>query len=530
MHTTEFHSRAHLALTLVLRRPVAQGRAYPNSWHGVVHMQNANNALTTRRSSRVPANLPLFVTSLESATHFSEVCETLVVNAHGCSMRSPRKLNVGVVVLMHSKDGREATAKVVYCQPLESDRQGWRVGATLDRPENFWGLKPCPQDWGQLARPPAPGKEKFPFKALSTPGPVAVAQPAPIPASLKATLEKIQSQVSPENLRAIAAELVNPLQAEVAELREKLGEVKRRRFEVSLSQIPPELEEQLEQRLKTFVGQRIQAQVREQSAQMLEAAKATIDQKTTASHNQFLQRVKQEVEAVEHRTKDLSTDISGQLRDHLNRQQGEFHQQVADAGTRMRKLSDELLQTLKGSLGEEHAGRRRELEQVQGLVVSDASRVREQVAELTTRVDRLGESARDLESGLDKRLSQMASNTVSAARPQLESIAEELAAEFESRISKDLGNQLEHTRRQLNAIEEEIEASASESLTGQAREILKSFECGMEELAQQGLVQWRETLASGLNSLVRTLGEQFRMEGGSGNGTLHFPVDGKLDS
>lgn len=52
----------------------------------------------------------------------------------------------------------------------------------------------------------------------------------------------------------------------------------------------------------------------------------------------------------------------------------------------------------------------------------------------------------------------------------------------------------------------------------------------MEELAQQGLVQWRETLASGLNSLVRTLGEQFRMEGGSGNGTLHFPVDGKLDS
>jgi len=493
-------------------------------------MQNTNNALTTRRSSRVPANLPLFVTSLESATHFSEVCETLVVNAHGCSMRSPRKLNVGVVVLMHSKDGREATAKVVYCQPLESDRLGWRVGATLDRPENFWGLKPCPQDWDELALLPAASKEKFPFRALSKAGPVAVAPPAPIPASLKATLEKIQNQVAPENLRAIAAELVQPLQAEVTELREKLGEVKRRRFEVSLSQIPPELEEQLEQRLKTFVGQRIQAQVREQSTQMLEAAKATIDQKTSATHNQFLQRVKQEVEAVEQRTKALSADTSTQLRDHLNRQQGEFHQQVADAGGRLKKLSDELFQTLKNTLGEEHASRRRELEQVQGLVVSDASRVREQVSELTSRVDRLDQSARDLESGLDKRLSQMASNTVSAVRPQLENIAEELAAEFESRVAKNLGSQLEHARTELKAIQGEIEASASESLTVHAGEILKSFECGMEELAQQALMQWRQTLASGLNSLVRSLGEQFRTEAANGNGVLHLPVDGKLDS
>src|SRR6201993_5576112 len=114
-------------------------RPHNSSHQGQVTMQNANSPAALRRSSRVPINVPILVTSLEPGTRFSEVCETLVVNAHGCAMRSPVKLDAGVLLHFHSKEGRETTAKVIYCEPFESDR-GWRLGARLHPPPNFWGL------------------------------------------------------------------------------------------------------------------------------------------------------------------------------------------------------------------------------------------------------------------------------------------------------------------------------------------------------------------------------------------------------
>ena len=55
-------------------------------------MQSANAVNSVRRSSRVPVTLPVVVTSLEPDKPFSEICETLVVNAHGCVMYSPKKV------------------------------------------------------------------------------------------------------------------------------------------------------------------------------------------------------------------------------------------------------------------------------------------------------------------------------------------------------------------------------------------------------------------------------------------------------
>ena len=55
----------------------------------------ASNGHTVRRSSRVPINVPIRVTSMEPSAQFSEVCETLVVSAHGCALRFPVQLNSG---------------------------------------------------------------------------------------------------------------------------------------------------------------------------------------------------------------------------------------------------------------------------------------------------------------------------------------------------------------------------------------------------------------------------------------------------
>jgi len=485
-------------------------------------MQNSSSSASARRSSRVPANLPILVTSLEPATHFSEVCETLVVSAHGCSMRSPMKLDAGVIVHFHSKEGREATAKVVYCQPLESDRLGWRLGAKLDRPENFWGLKSCPKDWERLPAPAAPTSDKVPLKLLGKNG-----EAQAIPASLKTTRDVIQKQISDENLRTMIAELLQPLQAELTDVREKLarGEARRSRFEVSLSQIPPELEEQLEQRLRKHLAPRIQDEARAQSAQLLEAARGVIEQKTTDTHNQFVQQVTQELQSVEQKTQALTADIAANLRDHLNRRQGEFQQQVVDAGNRLKRLSDELLQVLQHNLGEEHNERRRELEQVQSVVVSEASRVQEQVTVLDGRITKLDEAARELESGLDKRLGLMASNTVSSTRKQLEGAVDTILADMGTRSSEELGKQLDEACGRLKIVQKGIEASVSESLKLQAAETLKGFERSMDELAQQAIGRLRNTLANGLNSLVASLGQQFQTHGPVNGESKRLPLD-----
>jgi hypothetical protein len=73
-------------------------------------------------------------------------------------------------------------------------------------------------------------------------------------------------------------------------------------------------------------------------------------------------------------------------------------------------------------------------------------------------------------------------------------------------------------------VQQQIEASVSESLKIQVGETLKTFERSMDELAQQAVGRLRITLASGLNSLVASLGEQFRVEGRSNGESKHIPV------
>jgi hypothetical protein len=482
-------------------------------------MQNSN-VPTLRRSSRVPIAVPILVTSLDPRANFSEVCETLEVSAHGCAMMASTKLEAGVPIHFHSQEGRETTAQVVYCQPIKSDRLSWRLGARFDRPENFWGLQACPKDWARL---PAP-VEGNAAPMVSSPN---ILLPNHATASAKIVLDRIKKQLSDERLKAMLAELVRPLEAEVTDLKEKLAQgAKRSRFEVSLSQIPPELEQQLEFRLKKELGPQILKQTREQSEQVLEAAKAAIDQKTTETHGEFLRRVTLDLQGVEQRTQGLSADVAQNLREHLNRGLGELHQEVSGAGNRLKRMSADLLGVMEKRLGEVHDARCRELEQFQAAVAAESLRLREQISDLDRRMTKLDESARGLESGLDKRLSQMSSDTVRSARSQLESALEAVLAELGTRNVQELQNQLDEASSNLQTIQKRIEASVANSLRIQVAETLQSFDQNMEELAQQSVERWRLALAGGLNSLARTLGEQFSLQAATESSAgRHSPVE-----
>jgi hypothetical protein len=466
------------------------------------------NVPTLRRSSRVPVTLPILVTSLEPGAQFSEVCETLVVNAHGCAMRSPIKLENGVPLHFHHQDGRETTAQVVSCQPIDADRHSWMLGARFDRPENFWGLTTAPKDWARL---PALADDQIVSTRPSGKG--QVMPPDQAAASLKIVLDRIRKQLSDEHLKTVLADLVSPIEAQVTEIKEKLAQgAKRSKFEVSLSQIPPELEQQLELRLKKELGPQMLRQAREQSEQVLESAKTAIDQKTKETYDEFRQRVARDFQAVEQRTQGLSTEVAQNLREHLHRGLGELHQEVIDAGNRLKRLSEDLLGVMEHNLGEEHEAHRKQIEQVRDTVSAEALRLQEQISVLDQRMAKLDESARLLESGLDQRLSKMASDTVRTARGQMDGALEGALNDLAARSTQELGNQLDEAGANLKIIQKGIEASVSESLKIQVNETLQSFEGRMDDLAQKCVERWKIAFAGGLNSLVRILGEQFVLQ------------------
>ncbi len=101
-----------------------------------------------RRSTRLPLEVPVLVTSLNAALPFSEWCNTTLVNAHGCGLIAPRVLAHGIQVRLEIVSAkRYTTARVAEVVPLGGDPETWLVGLELDVPGNFWGIEYAPTDW-----------------------------------------------------------------------------------------------------------------------------------------------------------------------------------------------------------------------------------------------------------------------------------------------------------------------------------------------------------------------------------------------
>lgn len=101
-----------------------------------------------RRSTRIRAQIPLRVTSLDATNPFSEAGYTLVVNTQGCGVRLSRPLKPGTEIFLDElPTGTRATARVANCVPLGTESKYWVVGIALDSPGNIWGVHPAPEDW-----------------------------------------------------------------------------------------------------------------------------------------------------------------------------------------------------------------------------------------------------------------------------------------------------------------------------------------------------------------------------------------------
>lgn len=454
--------------------------------------------------------MPLLVTRPDD-TRFSQVCETLVVNAHGCAISSRVKLDAGVPLQFHSQDGRKTTAQVVSCQPMRADNQVWILGARLNRPENFWGLRNVPEDWTLSLAPALSKAPQLPALVEGTLVPSALPGRRPDGATQLSAAPSSNPPLLEESVRKMIVESVQPLHAEIAALKEKLarGETNRSRFDVSLSSIPPELEQQLEQRLRQDLGPKIVGEAREQSTRVLSETKAAIEQKVSEVRQEFQRTSKEELQVVEQKAGEISARIVENIREQLREGVGEFQRKLVDGRSQIKRITDELLESLQTRLSGEHNARREELEQLRVQVAAERSRLLDEIEQLDGRIGKLDESVRSLESGLDKRLGQMAGETVKNTRDEIEAVATTMLQEFAGRSAEALGNQMDETAGNMRTLQEGVVSSVSASLRAQSAEALQDFEHSIDELARGSIGRWRSRLSDGLNALVKNLGEHF---------------------
>ena len=470
---------------------------------------------TLRRSSRVQAALPILVSSVAGA-YFSEECKTEVVNAHGCAVLSPRRFETGAALRLKNKAGREAIARVVSCESTATDDSTWRLGAQLERPENFWGLAEYPADWAAPAGPISAKLQQITAPmitgSMKTPGQGGLPP--------EAVLDLVARRLEAPLMRMIS-ESLSPLRAQIAAIQESLArrEANPSRFEVSLSHIPAELEQQLELRVKNDLGPKILQESRNQYVEILEMATAKIGQLTNQSYEDFQRRVAGEMKAIEQRARSISAQISATAKEELERGTAGFRQKLSDAEGSLKERSEQLTSLMREKLAGEHHATREAMMQLRDAAVEESERLRREVGHLNGEIAKLDAAARSLESSLDTRLNQMAANTVKDTRVQLEGMANEALQQLTSHGATMLSDQLDQASEKMTVAEQSAVAAVSESLSEQVANALLSFEKSIDQQAKRSVEGWRLRLAAGLNTLAKSIGDQFHPEAETGGET-----------
>ena len=470
-------------------------------------MQGHNGSDVLRRSSRLPITVPLLVTSLDPGNDFSEVCETQVVSAHGCALRSPMAVKAGVPVHFHTQEGRQTVAHIVDCQPIGSTPERWRLGAQLDEPENIWGLKPCPEDWvGPGAQRSAQCEQQL------TPD---TRNPAPLRSqtgSPHIAAENLNQQFTGD-LQRIAAQL-QPLQAEVAAIKERLAqrEGNRSRFEVSLSHIPPELEQELWARLRQDLGQQSLQLARAESERVIEAAHAAIEDRLSKAQHELQQQASEELKSVGQRAQALANGITEKVQQHCGIRLEQVQQHALQAETRLSRHSEELAHTLNQQLEEKHHAQLQDVQRLQDAVAAQWANIEAQLADVNGRLGKLDESAQRLEVDFQAHAEVVARDIMAETKAQLESTVDGLLKQLRAHNAQELEMQLDEACARLNRVQNEIEASISESLQAKVSLTMQSFEHTMHDMARRCVESWQQGLARQLNSFAKSLGQQLRID------------------
>lgn len=103
---------------------------------------------STRRSTRLRAEISLTVTSMDRRYPFAASCLALVVSPQGCGFQASQALPVETPVLLSNlPGGASGSGRVASCLPLGKDGKQFLIGVSLYNHGNIWGIADPPEDW-----------------------------------------------------------------------------------------------------------------------------------------------------------------------------------------------------------------------------------------------------------------------------------------------------------------------------------------------------------------------------------------------
>jgi len=312
---------------------------------------NPTSQTMTRRSTRVRARIPTLITSLDSAIPFSVPCETLMVNAHGCVAKVSQPLEIGMPVRLRvapppankadpkPRDSREATARIVLCQPIGGNHPSWVAGIEMDKPGNFWGLTPSPEDWQRFDagatefNAGAPAGRLGAVLAESVQERLAARES--LPSAVRKQLADAQQQtlaLAREELFAMLAESVQEqftTQANaIARLQQRMA---------AFESVPDEVRKQLaeaQQRTQAQVRETLESSMRNLPGRIREPIAAAVAEALAQAGAEISAQLTREMEALHHRGRMVADELRGAADLLRNEREAASAQLVATAAKR----------------------------------------------------------------------------------------------------------------------------------------------------------------------------------------------------
>ena len=115
---------------------------------GTPHPPSGGDHNAQRRSQRVMLKVSVVVLAHGADNKVaSEATRTVTVNAHGASVMLGLKVSVGqILMLRNSGTGEEASCRVVYLSPHQSEKREVGVDFMKSCP-GFWRISFPPPDW-----------------------------------------------------------------------------------------------------------------------------------------------------------------------------------------------------------------------------------------------------------------------------------------------------------------------------------------------------------------------------------------------
>ncbi len=239
-----------------------------------------------RRSTRVNFVTPVILTGRDASGQlFREQTQTVIVNLHGCRLRTIHKVMVGMLFMLEFPEaGTAGEAVCVHVWDSPSGEAACEIALQLVKPQNLWGIKDPPADWEEVAENLVLGRlprTRLDFnpplvsmKAGST-VPVSSGRPAlPTVDLLLAELEQRAAQLMEFVLQLIRNESDEVLRRRLQEFRQQVDAIVKD-AEARLRQHSQATREETRSSLDSLRKDSV-AQLASQTAEVVESAEQTV--------------------------------------------------------------------------------------------------------------------------------------------------------------------------------------------------------------------------------------------------------------